>query len=185
MHQRFVHQAGFAVMCLSITAASFAQPSLPDREPGLWEVTLKQGSSMAAMLEGMQETLAQMPEAQRKQMEQMMAQSGASFSQPNVLRQCLTAEAAKGEFKPTVDDAGMQCSEVDWHGSRTEGRYSMNCTNADGEWKIDGRIWDATSKSYKSEMTLHGVVDNQPVSIEMSQAARWVGADCQGIQPLQ
>ncbi|WP_368644338.1 DUF3617 family protein [Castellaniella ginsengisoli] len=137
------------------------------------------------MLEGMQETLAQMPEAQRKQMEQMMAQSGASFTQPNVLRQCLTVEAAKGEFKPTVDDAGMQCSEVDWHGSRTEGRYSMNCTNADGEWKIDGRIWDATSKSYKSEMTLHGVVDNQPVSIEMSQAARWVGADCQGIQPLQ
>lgn len=113
------------------------------------------------------------------------SQSGTSFAQPDVLRQCLTAEAAQGEFMPMVDDSDMKCSDVDWRGSRTEGQYSMVCTNAEGEWKIDGRMWDVTPKSYKSETTMSGVVDEQPVSIEMSQEARWVDADCQGIKPLQ
>ena len=185
MRIRSAHQAGFAVMCLSIATVSLAQPAFPDREPGLWEITMKQGSPMAAMLEGMQEALAQMPEAQRKQMEEMMAQSGASLTQPNVIRQCLTAEAAKREFMPTVDDADMKCSDLDWRGSGAEGRYSMTCADADGEWKINGRIWDATPKSYKSEMTMDGVMENQPVSLEISQEARWVGADCQGIKPVQ
>lgn len=183
MSSRFASRAGLFVACLSIAAATHAQEPLPERVPGLWELTMNRGSPMADMLQGMQEALAQMPEEQRKQMEQMLAQSGASLAQPDVVRQCLTAEEARREFEPVIDDADMKCSKIQWSGSGAEGRYSMTCTSPDGDWKVSGRIWDATPKSYKSEMTMEGVMEGQSMTMEISHEARWVGPDCQGLKP--
>jgi len=117
-------------------------------------------------------------------MEQMMMQSGA-LAQPDVIRECVTADMAKGDFQPAIDDPDMECADVKWSGSGSEGRYSLTCTNAEGKWTVDGRIWDATPKSYKSEMTMTGIVDGETVNVQMAHDARWVSADCQGIAPRQ
>lgn len=175
----------FALVGLVAMGPSAAATPLVEREPGLWEISLSQDSPMAAMLEGMQEALKGMPEAERKQMEQMMMQSGVTPAQPNVVRECVTADMAKGEFQPAMGDPDMQCSDVEWSGSGSEGSYALTCTDAEGQWSVKGRIRDATSKSYKSEMTMSGVVDGQTVDVKMAHDARWLGADCQGIAPRQ
>lgn len=134
-------------------------------------------------MQGMQDTLQQMPEAQRKQMEQMMAESGVNLAKPNSVRECITPEMAKRGFEPAMDDVDMTCSEVEWSGSKSESRYVMACSSPDGDWEVRGRIWDATSKSYNNEMTMVGNVEGQPVTMDMTHEARWLSADCGDVQP--
>lgn len=169
---------------LLAAGTAFADPPFLERTPGLWEVTMTQ-SDLGDMLKMAQESLKDMPEAERKMLEEMMAGSGMMPGQPNVIRECVTEQMAKEEFEPVVDDPEMQCSDIKWSGSAREGTYTMTCTNADGEWTLEGRIWDATAKSYKSSMTMTGTVNGQPVTTEMAHEARWVGSDCQGVKPQQ
>lgn len=159
-----------------------ASPRMPEREPGLWELRMSQ-DALGDMLKSAQAAMKGMPEEQRKMLEEMMAGSGVMLGQPNIIRECVTPEMVKSEFEPVIDDPGMKCSGMKWSGSASEGSYTMTCTNADGTWDIEGRIWDATSRSYKSTMTMKGTVNGQPVSTTISHEARWVGADCQGVKP--
>lgn len=183
MSVSFAHRATLGLTGCLLVSAAFADNPLPESEPGLWEITMSQNSAMDAVMQGMQETLQQMPEAQRKQMEQMMAESGVNLTQPNVVRECITPEMAKRGFEPVVEDVDMTCSDAEWSRSRNQSHYVMTCTGPDGEWTVRGRIWDATSKRYKSEMTLEGSAEGQPVSMDMTHEARWLGADCGAVQP--
>ena len=172
-----------ALACSLVAGPSFAQNPFSEREPGLWEITMTKNTAMAAMMQGMQDAMKNMPEAQRKQMEQMMAGSGVNLAQPDIFRQCLTPEMAKREIEPTIDDPDMDCSDVKWSTSGQEGKFSMACSSPDGDWTVQGRIWDATVKSYQSEMTMQGTVDGRNVSIDMAHEAKWVGSDCEGVKP--
>lgn len=170
---------------LSVTGTSFAAPSLPEREPGLWEMTLSQNSPLGDMLKSTQEAMKHMPEAERMKMEEIMKQSGMTSGQPNVIRECLTPEMAKREFQPSMDDPEMKCSDMKWSGSRSGGTYTMTCTNADGKWELRGRIWDATAKSYKSSMVMTGVVEGRAMNMEIAHEAKWVSSDCRGVAPRE
>ncbi|NYT61800.1 DUF3617 domain-containing protein [Alcaligenaceae bacterium] len=156
---------------------------LENREPGLWEIKTNKGSPMAAMLEGVQDMLKSMPPAQRKQMEQMMQSKGVSVSEPTVVRQCLTPELIAREFQPYDNDPSMKCSNKVQKVSASEINFTFSCKNSSEKWNGDGRIWDATPKSYKSDMTMGGVVEGRPVKMSMSHEARWLGADCKGLKP--
>lgn len=172
-----------AAMYVSILAASTvsAASSMPEREPGLWEITIKQDSAMAKMMAEAFEALKNLPPEQRKQMEAVMGNSGISIAQPNVIRECVTPEKAKAELRPAIDDPDMKCSKMDWKGSREGGTFSMTCTNPEGKWTVSGRVWDATPKSYKSTMTMKGKVNGEDFVNEISHEAKWVSADCTGV----
>ncbi|HZH56198.1 DUF3617 family protein [Yanghanlia caeni] len=182
MFVRFGKPAVLAGALALVGGVAVATP-LVDREPGLWEITFSRESPMAAMMKEMQAALAQMPEAQRKQMEEMMQQSGASLAHPDVIRECVTPEMAKGEFQPPMDDPDMQCSDMKWKGGASEGTFSLVCTHEDGKWAIKGRVWDATARHYKSEMTMTGTVSGEPMNMTIGHEANWVSADCQGVAP--
>lgn len=170
---------------LTVAGASFAAPSFPEREPGLWELTLTQDSPLGEMLKSTQEAMKHMPEAERIKMEEIMKQSGVMSGQPNVVRECVTPEMAKRDFQPSMDDPEMKCSDMKWSGSRSDSTYTMTCTNEDGKWAIRGRIWDVTAKSYKSSMTMTGAVEGQPMNMEITHNAKWVSSDCGGTAPRQ
>lgn len=175
--------AASALALLLLAQSAVAQP-LVQREAGLWEIKTSQDSPQVAAMQGMQAALQNMPAAQRKQMEQVMQESGVSLTEPTVIKQCLTPEMAKRAFEPAIDDADMQCTNNLRTISATEASFSFTCNNADGQWQGKGRIWDATPRSYQSEMTMQGKVQGQPIKMSMRHQARWQGKDCKGLKPL-
>lgn len=170
------------VLALSLAlTASFmpaaAQTPLANREPGLWEIRLVDGSNLASIALGAQQLLKNLPDAQRRQMEQLMGTKGVEL--PTVIRQCLTPEMAGGDLKTLLAGHDIQCSELDWQESAGAGRFSFVCANPQGDWTGQGRIWDATAKQFKSEANVQGKYRGQRVVLDMQHEARWVGPDCQ------
>lgn len=174
----------FAVVAaMSIGTAS--ADVLLKRDPGLWEIRMNQGSPVAAMMQSMQGMLDAIPADQRKQMEAMMGKSGVSISQPDVIKQCLTPEMVQRDFEPYVDDdPDTVCKTTNKKLSKNSAEFTYTCTGPDGDFKGKGRIWDASPKSYKSEMLMEGMVEGRPVKMDMGHEGRWVSADCQGIKPI-
>lgn len=169
--------------CLGIGSVSFAKTPLADREPGLWELRLVEGSSLAALALGLQDAVRNLPEAQRRQMEKLMGGSGLQL--PTVIRQCLTPEMARKDLKAELADRRIDCSELNWQQSGDGGRFTFVCTNADGDWTGQGRIWDASATRFKSEATVQGRYRGQPVSLEMKHEAQWLGPDCKAAKTPQ
>lgn len=163
--------------------AAPAQTPLANREPGLWELRLVDGSSLASIAMGVQQAFKNLPEAQRRQMEQLMG--GRGLELPTVIRQCLTPEMARGDLKTQLASHDIECSELDWQESAGSGRFSFVCTNPEGDWTGQGRIRDASARSFNSEATVQGKYRGQPVSFDMKHEARWLGADCGNVQPAQ
>lgn len=161
---------------IGFTHVASAQ-KLQKRLPGLWEIQLGE-SPLTAMMESIQKSLAKLPEAQRKQMEGMMSGGGASLAKPGVIQQCVTPEMAARDFEMINDDPNMQCTTSYQPVSRSEGRFTYDCQDGNGKLKGEGRIWDASPKHFKSEMTMQGLSGGKPRSMTISQTAQWVGPDC-------
>lgn len=65
------------------------------------------------------------------------------------------------------------------------GRFSFVCTNPEGDWTGQGRIENATARSFDSEATVQGKYKGQRVSLDMKHEARWIGPDCGTVKPGQ
>lgn len=164
------------VLSLVPLAGASAQTPLANREPGLWELRLVDGSSLASVALGVQQALGGLPEAQRRQVEKLMGGTGVKL--PTVIRQCLTPEMAQADLKTQLAQHNVQCSELDWQESAGEGRFSFVCTNPDGDWTGQGTISNATARSFNSDAKVQGKYKGQPVSLDMKHEARWLGPDC-------
>ncbi len=171
------------LLCAGIGGTAFAQTPLAGREPGLWELRLVDGSSLASIALGMEQAMKNLPEAQRRQMERLLG--GGSLKLPTVIRECLTPELAHKDLKTELTARNIDCSELDWQEAADGGRFSFVCTNADGDWTGQGRIWDATARNFKTEATVQGKYRGQPVSLDMKHEAQWLGPDCQSGKPVR
>ncbi len=158
------------------SATALGQTPLAERAPGLWEIRLVDGSSLASIALGVQQALKNLPEGQRRQMEQLMGGGGVKL--PTVIRQCLTPEMARGDIKSQLAQHDISCSELDWQESGGSGRFSFVCSNSQGDWTGQGRIWDATPKHFMSEANVQGKYKGQPVTLDMKHEGRWLGSDC-------
>lgn len=165
----------------SFIPAAAADSPLAEREPGLWEIRLVDGSSLASIALGAQRMFKDMPEAQRKQMEQMIGIESATL--PTVIQQCLTPEMAQSDLKTLLASHDIQCSELEWQESAGSGRFSFVCANPQGDWTGEGRIWGATAKQFNSEASVQGKYKGQRLAMDMQHEARWMGPDCKGVQP--
>lgn len=159
-----------------------AQTPLANREPGLWELRLVDGSNLASLALGVEQVVRNLPEAQRRQMERLMG--GASgLKLPTVIQQCLTPELARSDMKSLLAEHDIACSELDWQESAGSGRFSFVCRNPEGEWTGQGRIHDATARSFNSQANVQGTYKGQQVSLDMKHQARWLGPDCGQVKP--
>lgn len=177
------------LVLLAATAAVAAQSPVK-RKPGLWEVELTEqrghvaGQPMPSP-EQMEAMRAQMPKAQREQMDKLMRERGMGMTdKATTVRHCLSPQAA--ERGPIVQppDAGMKCDHRMTPVSAQEARFSFICTGPKGQLQGEGRAWDLSPEHYKTSMTMQGTVNGQPISMSMTQTGRWLGSDCQGIKPL-
>lgn len=176
----FVKCLAVLALCSGATQLSHAQTPLSRQEPGLWEVRLVEGDSLASIALGVQQTLQNLPEAQRRQLERLMGRGGVML--PTVIRHCLPPEMAQKDIRAELTAREIECSEFEWQESADGGRFSFVCRNKDGDWTGHGRITGATPRSFRSEAKVQGRYRGQPVSLDMKHEARWLGPDCQAAQ---
>ncbi|NYT65982.1 DUF3617 domain-containing protein [Alcaligenaceae bacterium] len=171
------------MMCFH--AGQAAAQTLEKRTPGLWELRMDMGSAISAAMNSMAGMMDKLPPAQRKQMEEMMKSSGATLSQPDVIRQCLTPEMAAREFEPYTDDPDMSCTTKSKVISSSSAHVTFSCSSPEGKLVGEGDIWDASAKSYKSKMTMEGSMSGMPIKMDISHEGKWLGSDCQGVKPIK
>jgi hypothetical protein len=172
-------------LAVALTAAALcagATAQTTPRKPGLWEVqTQHSGSAMPDMAK----MLADMPPAQRAQMEKMMKERGvAAGGAPSSMRYCLSPEKAAQEPMAQADP-DTKCEHKTGSRAGGETRFSFTCTGKDGtKMQGEGRTFDTTPEKYAMEMTTRTSQGGQPMEMRMSQRGKWLGADCKGLKPL-
>jgi hypothetical protein len=171
---------------ITLSGAAVAQGS--GLKAGLWEVKqIKQvmdGRDMTAQMASaqaqMQQAMANMSPAQRKKMEAMMGNQGASAG-GGAMRICVSPAMAASD-KPMVDPEGRcQPAKVSRSGNKTS--FEFNCTS-------DGRTMVGKGESTlgsdvvttRMDMTTTGTGGRHTMQSESQ--LKYLGADCQGVKPI-
>jgi hypothetical protein len=165
----------FATFVFPVTA--FAQAF--EVQPGLWEhsIDLKSESGrLEIALELARTQMALLPPAQRKAVEDTLAQQGIQADFVNqTFRNCITEEeASSGVFK-FAEDGGCEQTDVRVDGATTH--ISFVCAQGEGQLQLtNGNAYTGTSS-----MTLNfgGVLENATAT----HSGRWVDASCAALNP--
>lgn len=154
-------------------------------KPGLWEHSFTMKSQSGKMEQGMtelQKQLAAMPPEKRKQMEQMMAQSGMAMgSKVNVVKVCITPEDAARMDVPKYND---QCKQEVTRRSANTLKFSFTCAGqppTSGE----GEVTFTSPTAYTSKSVVNTSVEGKPERMTMDQTGKWLAADCGAVKPIK
>jgi hypothetical protein len=175
-----------AVVCWGaalLVAAGGAQAQA--MKPGLWEYrsTMKsQSGKMEASMAEMHKQMASMPPEQRRQMEQMLAQSGMQMGQGSggaqVMRACITpAEASNFDVQSDPD-----CKQQVVQRSGNVVRIRFSCGGevpSQGEGTLTFNGDSGFSGKFRVETRAPGEADR----MDITQEGRWLGANCGSVQP--
>ena len=151
-------------------------------KPGLWEVhPIKQivdgkdmAAQMAATQQQMQQMLANMPPAQRKQMEQSMG--AQAMPNNNTQRICISPAMAANDKPVTGTDTRCQPTNQQRSGNTTT--FELNCPTMKG--KGESTITGDTVISKMDIVTTEG---GQRHTMQSESQMKYLGADCKGIKP--
>jgi hypothetical protein len=155
---------------------------------GLWEMkTLKQVvdgrdllAQMAASQAQMQQAMAGMPAAQRKQMEAMMGNQGVAMPQAGVVRICVSPEMAARD-QPVVDAEGRcQPSKLSRSGNRTH--FEFDC-KSEGRHMVGKGDSTVSGNSVQSQMDMTMSDAQGRHSMQTESRMTWLGSDCKGVKP--
>ncbi|RYF39818.1 MAG: DUF3617 domain-containing protein [Comamonadaceae bacterium] len=172
-----------------LTAAACAALCLPaaaqQLKPGLWEVTNKMGGNpqMDQAMAQMQQQMASMPPAQRKQMEDMMAKQGVQVGAGAggiSARICMTKEMVEQSPVPMQQQGDCKFTTQQRSGNTYKMAYS--CANppssGEGEYTFLG------PEAYKGKMTVVSNPRGKPETMTMEGSGKWLGADCGAVKPF-
>jgi hypothetical protein len=153
---------------------------------GLWELhTIKQlmdGQDMTAQIAAaqaqMQQAMANMPAAQRKQMEAMMGKQ--AMPSANVHRICISPEMAAQDKPMLPPDA--KCEPVKTSRSGNKSTFEINCTSNGHNMAGKGEsVSTGDTISTKMDMTMSDERGKHTMQTESQM--KFVSTDCGGIKP--
>lgn len=168
-----------ALAALLVLAA--AQAGAQSIKPGLWEITNKVNSANPATNQALglaMQQLANMPPAQRQQMEEMMAQHGASLPKPAgnggmVVTACITPEMAARHELP-LGQQGNCSSHTQQVPSGMDVTFS--CSNPASSGK--GQLRFQGDTAYVMHMNMTTSAGGAPEQMAVDTSGRWLGATC-------
>jgi hypothetical protein len=169
-----------------LAGVSFTAAAQQKMRPGLWEhnVSFKtQSGQMEAAMAEMQKSLASMPPAQRKQMEQMMAQQGVGLGATGQsVKVCVTKEQADLDNIPQQEGCTQQVQRVDANTMKV----AFSCKGGQGEPPSsgEGTVTFQGPKAYSGQFKFKTVQQGKPEQIDMAQKGRWLSDDCGAIKPM-
>lgn len=153
-------------------------------KPGLWEINQKVGGNpeMDKAMAEMQQQLASMPPAQRKQMEQMMAAQGVKLGQGGGMsvQVCVTPEMAAQQEVPVQKEGDCTTKVQSRSGNTMKVAFSCKNPPSSGE----GTYVFRGDTGYDMKMLVKTTEGGKPVTTTMEGTGRWVGADCGKVKPI-
>lgn len=150
-------------------------------KPGLWELnnTVKTGDLQtdAAIQMAMQQ-LANMPPAQRAQMEAMLAQNGVSVPKVGgdgtmTVSACVTPEMAAKKELPLNQKGNCTSKTVPAAGGLD---VTFSCTNPNSSGQ--GQIRFSDDSHYTMMMDVNTEATGTPQKVKVNSTGRWVSATC-------
>ena len=169
--------AAAAALCIVVLPAG-AQTL----KPGLWEINNKMGGGqMDQAMADLQKEMAQMPPAERKQMEEMMAKQGVRMA-PGAgggmtVQMCMTKEMVERNDMPMQD--GCRTTQNSRSGNTL--KMAFACTNPPSSG--EGTFTFHGSESYTSRMTLRVQEAGKTETTTMNTSGKWLKADCGNVRP--
>lgn len=174
---------------LSPGALSPAHAQSQKMRPGLWEhsvVMKSQSGQMEAAMAQMQKSMASMTPAQRKQMEQMLAQRGVAMGpsgNTSTVKVCISPEQADLDRIPP--QAG--CTQnVQRTGPHTVA-MTFSCKGAQGQPPStgEGTMTFSGPTAYTGQFKVRTTSNGKPDQLDMAQTGQWLAADCGALKPVR
>ncbi len=174
------------LLCSSVLLLGATGALAQSTKPGLWEIQTKMGGNpqMDQAMAQMQQQMASMSPAQRKMMEDMMAQQGVNVGVGKggamSVKVCITPEMAARQELPTQTEGDCKTQIT----SRTANslKLSFACTNppssGDGSYTFRG------DTGYDMTMRVKTTQNGKPMNTTMEGTGRWLGADCGKVRPV-
>jgi len=171
-----------ALVLILLAGPALAQT--PPVKPGLWEMKQLQlevdGKPMPTMAQ-MAPQLSQLPPEARKMMEAQMKAQGIDIGSGGGIRTCVSAEMLKQNHWGQSQQGEQDCKMDVLDRSGSTWRWKVQCKGGQGE----GSTVFNGSEGYTSDMHWRGTAKGQPQSMKTKVQARWLGADCGGLKPIQ
>ena len=169
------HLVPMAALWLAATA------SAQQITPGLWANTSPLGGAMGAPMAQMQQQMASMPPAQRKQMEAMLAQQGIRMDAQGVTSKvCITKEMAERAELPSQSEGDCKSTLAPRTGNTM--KFSFVCTKPPSTG--EGVYTFASAEAYTSDMKIISTAQGQPQTSTIKGSARWLSTDCGAVKPF-
>lgn len=156
-----------------------AQPSAPPIKPGLWQVQSEREVDGRKAPDPM-ERMKNLPPEARRQMEATMKQRGVDMGQGGVQKICHTRESLdQGRWR---GDSARCKTELT---SRSAAAWTWRsvCTSPESEMEGEARFTSPEAYTVKTLLTMKR--SGQAQTMRMLVNARWLGADCGELKPLQ
>ncbi len=183
-HRSPVSAVSAAAFLAFLALSGVAGAQTQKMRPGLWEhaVSFKsQSGQMEAAMAQMQKSLASMPPAQRKQMEQMLAQQGLGMGPTGqTVKVCISPEQANLDSIPAQEGCIQNVRRT---GPNTLS-MAFTCsgpppTSGEGTLTFNGPL------AYVGQFKVKTVSSGKPEQIDMAQSGKWLAADCGAIKPVK
>jgi len=155
----------------------------PDIKPGLWEHNVEWSTDTGELERGMAEARNQMQKqmkdmspAQRKMMEDMLAESGMDLGLDNVTRKvCVTEEEIR---RAELDFSAEECDQKILSQTSRKIEIEFSCETSSGISKGRGEILLHNEEHYTGQFEFNTEMNGEPTKLTMDQEGRWLGADC-------
>jgi hypothetical protein len=174
------------LLCSSLLLLGATGALAQSTKPGLWDIQTKLGGNpqMDQAMAQMQQQMANMPPAQRKMMEDMMAQQGVNIGVGKhgamSMKVCITPEMAAREEMPSPSD-GKCKTQI---GARTGDTMKVSFVCTDPPSSGEGSYTFRGDTGYDMKMRVKTSEGGKPVNTTMEGTGRWLGADCGKVKPI-
>lgn len=159
----------------------------PPMKPGLWEITpesqMINGKPLPDMSSKLAEQMKRMPPEMRAQMEAQMKAKGiqmAPGSHGMAMRMCITKDMLNQNRWQKMDG---RCQNTSLKQSGSTWSWKFTCTDPASEG--EGNTTFQGSEAYTSDMEMRSTRNGQAQVMTMKHRAKWLGADCGGLKPIE
>lgn len=172
----------------STFVAATAQAQAQSIKPGLWEMTQKVGGSpqMDQAMAQMQQQMASMSPAQRKQMEDMLAKQGMAMPTQGAgggmaMKVCITPEMAAKQDMPMQGEGDCTSTVT----SRSASALKMNFVCKKPPSSGEGTYTFSGDSAYTVKMVMNTTHQGKPQTVTMDGQGKWLSASCGTVKPAK
>ena len=182
-----MHTTLTTALLLGVTLATTAAHA-QSIKPGLWEMTQKVGGNAQTdqAMAQMQQQMASMPPAQRKQMEDMLAKQGKTMPTPGpgggmAMKVCITPEMAARQDMPMQGDGDCTSTVT----SRNASALKMNFVCKKPPSSGEGTYTFSSDTAYTVKMVMSTTHQGKPQTMTMDGQGKWLSANCGAVKPTK